>query len=141
MAQSVSNDALWEKLKEMDNKTDNLSEVKEVIITEIRKDIHIFSLSNDSQFEANKKNIQMLNGNVLNILKEVNLIREQQKEFGEPQKADDSYFNFRFFKVRKTFFVIAILGLLVFILKHFCMKQQNDYSILMNEYHKQCISI
>ena len=37
--------------------------------------------------------------------------------------------------------MIAILGLLVFILTLFCMKQQNDYSLLMNEHHKQNITI
>ena len=157
MAQAVSNDALWQKLSEMDKKLDKLSkvqelpvlkqespeiipiikEVKEAITTEIKSDIHILSLSTDSQFKANEKNIVMLNGNILNTLKEVTLIRKQQSESGEPQKPDNSCFN----KVRKTFFVIAILGVLVFILTLFCMKQQNDYALLMNEYHKQNVTI
>jgi len=121
MAQAVSNDALWEKLKEMDEKLNKLSVAEEL--------------------QANKKNIQMLNGNILNTLKEVILIRKQQIESVEPQKTDGSYFNFKFFKVRKTSFVVAILGLLVFILTLFCMKQQNDYSLLMNEYYKQNVTI
>ena len=75
------------------------------------------------------------------ICKKEILIRKQQIESVEPQKTDDSRFNFKFFKVRKTSFVIAILGLLVFFLTLFCMKQQNDYSLLMNEYHKQNITI
>jgi len=77
----------------------------------------------------------------LNTLKEVTQIRELKNESGELQKPDGSYFNFKFFKVRKASFVIAILGLLVFILTLFCMKQQNDYILLMNEYHKQTITI
>jgi len=81
----------------------------------------------------------MLNENILNVLKVVTRIRKQQIESVEPQKTDDSYFNFKFFKVKKTSFVIAILGLLVFILTLFCMKQQNDYSLLMNENHRQNI--
>jgi len=101
MAQTVSNDALWQKLSEMDKKLDKLSEVRESPIP----------------------------------------ILKQQIESGEPQKPDDSCFNFKFFKVRKTSFVISILGLLVFILTMFCMKQQNDYSLLMNEYYKQNMTI
>ena len=81
----------------------------------------------------------MLNENILNVLKVVTRIRKQQIESVEPQKTDDSYFNFKSFKVKKTSFVIAILGLLVFILTLFCMKQQNDYSLLMNENHRQNI--
>lgn len=64
----------------------------------------------------------------------------------EPQeqsaiKSDDKkpYLNFRFFKVRKSSLVIAVLGLLVFILTLFCMKQQNDYAFLMDGYYRQSI--
>lgn len=52
-----------------------------------------------------------------------------------------SYFNFSLFKVRKTSLVIAILGLLVFLLIVFCMKQQNDYALMANEYYKQMIAV
>ena len=69
----------------------------------------------------------------------VHLIKESEKQ----QKSKDiqSYFNFRFFKVKKTSLMIAILGLLVFILTLFCMKQQNDYSLLMDEYYRQSITV
>jgi len=77
----------------------------------------------------------------LNTLKEVTLIRNRQIESGKQQKTDDSCFNFKFLKLRKMPFVMAILGLLVFILTLFCMKQQNDYSLLMNEYRKQNVTI
>jgi hypothetical protein len=33
--------------------------------------------------------------------------------------------------------MIAILGVLIFILTLFSMKQQNDYSLLMEEYYRQ----
>jgi len=162
MAQSVSNDALWEKLKEMDTKLDKLfevresavpnrerkeiipdfSEAKKEIITEIKGNIRILGLSNDSHFDANRKNIQMLNENILNNLKVTTLIRKKQRESVEPQKEDkESRFNFKFFKVGKTPFVITVLSLLVFILTLFCMKQQNDYSLLMNEYYKRNITV
>lgn len=66
----------------------------------------------------------------------------------EPQeqsviKSDDEkfYLNFKLFKLRKSSLVIAVLGLLVFILTVFCIKQQNDYSILMDEYYRQNIEI
>ena len=45
--------------------------------------------------------------------------------------------NFRLFKLRKSSVLIAILGLLVFILTLFCMKQQNDYVLMMDEYYIQ----
>lgn len=103
MAQSVSNDALWEKLSEMDKKFEEL----------IKSDIHTLALSNDSHFEANKKNIQMLNENILKTWKAVTIIRKQQRAFNEPKKEDvKSYFNFKFFKVRKTSFIIIIKHIL-----------------------------
>ena len=162
MAQSVSNDALWEKLSEMDKKFEGLSavfkslaisrkkaenipdfnEVKDEIVASIKSDIRILGLSNDSHFEANKKNIQMLNENILRIWKVVTLIRKRQEESNVSQKKDGEYIiNFKLFKVRKTSFIITILGLLVFILTLFCMKQQNDYSLLTDEYNKQSVII
>jgi hypothetical protein len=66
--------------------------------------------------------------------------REQEKvKPKSAQEVDNSYLNFKFFRVRKTSAVIAILGLLVFILTLFSMKQQNDYSLLMDEYYRQGI--
>jgi len=111
------------EVRESPEITLDLKEVKEEITTEIKEDI------------------QMLKGNILNTLKEVTLIRNRQIESGKQQKTDDSCFNFKFFKLRKMPFVVAIFGLLVFILTLFCMKQQNDYSLLMDEYHKQNITI
>jgi hypothetical protein len=37
--------------------------------------------------------------------------------------------------------VIAALGLLVLILTLFCMKQQNDYALLLDEYYRQGIEV
>lgn len=37
--------------------------------------------------------------------------------------------------------MIKLLGLLVFILTTFCMKQQNDYSVLNGEYYRSRIEI
>lgn len=53
----------------------------------------------------------------------------------------ESYFNFKFFKIRKTSVTIALMGMLVFILTLFSMKQQNDYSLLMDEYYRQSIEV
>jgi hypothetical protein len=65
---------------------------------------------------------------------------EPQKEVVEPQKEDiTAYFNFRFFKVRRTSLIIAIFSLLVLILTLFSLKQQNDYSLLLDEYYRQGI--
>ncbi|WP_165026172.1 hypothetical protein [Dysgonomonas sp. ZJ279] len=161
MAQSVSNDALWEKLCELDKKLEKFAitqksltpqkdqseikidfgETKDEIIAKIKGDIRILGLSSDSHFEANSKNIQQLTEDVKKTLGTVAHIRKQQKETAESQKTDDTHFNFRFFKVRKSSLVIGILGLLVFTLTLFCMKQQNDYSLLMNEYYRQSVVV
>lgn len=162
MAQSVSNDALWEKLSEIDKKLDQASlmqktpiqkeepeeinpdfkVVKDEIITEIKEQSSLLGNHSDINFGANKQNIQMLDENIRKVLNVVSHIRKQQKETIEPQTENkDSYFNLKFFKVRKSSFLIAILGLLVFILTLFCMKQQNDYSILNSEYYIQQIVI
>lgn len=150
MAQSVSNDALWEKLSEISEQlnhskqTENvpdLSGVKNEIVTEIKGDIRILGLSSDSHFKANRENIQMLDEDIRKILNTVVHIRKQQREAGESQKTDNAYFNFRFFKIKKTSLVIAVLSLLVFILTLFCMKQQNDYVLLMDEGCRQSIDI
>jgi len=143
MAQSVSNDALWGKLSEIDKKLDKLSKVQElpVLKQESPEIIPIIKEVKEAITTEIKEDIQMLNGNILNTLKVVTQIGNRQIESVAPQKPNNSYFNFKFFKVRKTSFVITILGLLVFVLTLFCMKQQNDYTLLMNEYHKQNVTI
>ena len=70
MAQTVTNDALWEKLSEIDKTLNELSitqksftqtqeqvGLKDEIIAKIKEDILILGLSNDSHFDANRKNI------------------------------------------------------------------------------------
>ncbi len=160
MAQSVSNEALWVKLSEMDKKLDTLSEVqksavptqepaknkpdftviKEEIITKIKESIRTLGLSSDSHFEANTQNIEVITENIQKVWNIVSRIRKQQREAVELQTTNkESHFDFKLFKVKKTSLVIAILGVLVFILTLFCMKQQNDYALLMDEYYKQSI--
>lgn len=162
MTQSVSNDALWLKLSEVDEKLDkflieqkpsvpiqesavnkpDFTGVKEEIITKINAEIVRLGRSSDSHFEVNKKNAGVINENILKTFKQVGDIRKQLAIYSESQKVSkENYFDFRLFKVRKTSFVIAILGLLVFSLTLFCMKQQNDYSLLMDEYYRQNIGI
>ncbi|MDR2810792.1 MAG: hypothetical protein LBB84_09620 [Tannerellaceae bacterium] len=158
MAQSVSNDALWVKLSEMDKKLDTLSEVqkspvliqepagnksdfsvvKEEIITKINAETVRLGQSSDSHFEANTKNIETITETIQKVWNIVSRIRKQQREAVESQgKEKESCFNFWFFKVRKTSLMIAILGILIFVLTLFSMKQQNDYSLLMEEYYRQ----
>lgn len=159
MAQSVSNDALWVKLLELDKKLEKLAikqntltheenqqeikidfgTTKEEIVAEIKEQAHKLGKHSDSHFGANTQNIQMLDENIRKILNVVAHIRKQQKENVELQKSDNAYFNFKFFQIRKSSLVIAILSLLIFILTLFCMKQQNDYVLLMNEYYRQNI--
>jgi hypothetical protein len=78
----------------------------------------------------------------LKTFKQVGDIRKQLTVYTESQKVSkESYFNFRLFKFRKPSFVIAMLALLILILTLFCMKQQNDYSLLLDEYYRQNIVI
>ncbi|MDR1356656.1 MAG: hypothetical protein LBJ58_03190, partial [Tannerellaceae bacterium] len=162
MANSVSNDALWEKLseiseqlksnKQMDNAPDFCG-VKDEILAEIKEEIRFLGKHSDVNFGTVNQNIATLDEKVGKVWNIVARIRKQQKEPVERQSESDTeqrlevletqakgnreYFNFRFFKLRKTSVVIAILGLLVFILILFCMKQQNDYTLLNNEYYRQ----
>lgn len=162
MAQSVTNDALWVKLSEMDKKLDRLSEeqespdptqelkenkpdftaVKEEIITEFKKQSDSLHRYYDDIFKAANQDIKVVNGNILKVVDVVSQIRKQQRESAELQgKETKLYFKFWLFKVRKTSFIIAMLALLVLILTLFCMKQQNDYLLLMDAYYKQGIII
>lgn len=53
----------------------------------------------------------MLNGSIGKVLNIVAQIRKQQKEDAEQEKeTTENYFNFRFFKVKKTSLVIAVLN-------------------------------
>lgn len=163
MTQSVSNDALWEKLSEVDKKLEKLSEAqktstlsdkqviiepdfqkeKDEIISKLEKYIQGLGTHCDSHFNVIHKNIEQLEKDTEGVYKILSCMSAILKEPRQQSviKSDDekSYLNFRFFKLRKSSIVIAILGLLVFILTVFCMKQQNDYVLLMNEHHRQSI--
>ena len=162
MAQTVSNDALWEKLSEIDRKFDkcivmqesqaavqeqdgntpNLEEVKDTIIAEIRQQTALLDRRNDDHFGTNTQNMEVLNKNLLSAVKYSRETKEQLKmDMESLKKNKESYFNFRLFKIRKTSLLIVILGLLVFILTLFSMKQQNDYALLLEEYYRQGVVI
>jgi len=166
MSKSVSNDALWEKLSEISEQlscrkqagnTPDFSDIKDKIFTEIERQTTKLGKHYDLNHKANADNWKMTDENVRKIHNIVSRIRKQQKETAEQKAASDTeqqselletlvndnreYFNFRFFKLRKTSVVIIVLGLLVFILTTFCMKQQNDYSILNGEYYRKRIEV
>ena len=166
MSKSVSNDALWEKLSEIEEKInegfkeqnapvqaqeqDDLSpEIeasKEEILNLIKQAVRELDANCNVRFKNIEDGIIYIGkdeGKILEALvcmwtemKEA--IREQQKQKQENTKF---YFSFKFFKIRKTSVTIALLGLLVFILTLFSMKQQNDYSLLMEKYYRQGIEI
>jgi len=166
MSKSVSNDALWEKLSEISKQlsshkqvgnTPDFSDMKDKIFAEIERQTTKLGKHYDLNHRANADNWTVTDENVRKIFNIVSRIRKQQKETAE-QKVDNNteqqseflgtqvndnreYFNFRFFKLRKTSVVITVLGLLVFILTTFCMKQQNDYSILNGEYYRKRIEV
>jgi hypothetical protein len=158
MSKSVSNDALWEKLSEIDKKLEQLSKpqktgepvhakenLKEKMIAEIKSEIHKLCQSNESHFDVNRQNVHRMNGNIIEVFKHVSVTMQLLDELIDSVQAvkedKKAFLSFRFFKIRKSSFVIIILGLLVFILTLFCMKQQNDYSLLMDEYYRQGITI
>ena len=99
MAQSVSNDALWEKLSEIEEKMekslmeqkapvqaqeqDNIpSEIKAVkkeILAEIEVKANLLGTHSQSHFDANRQNIIALGENIRKILSLVRHIRKDQK--------------------------------------------------------------
>lgn len=163
MAQSVSNDALWEKLSEIDKKLEKLSEAqksstlsdkqaiiksdfqkeKDEIISKLEKYIQGLGTHCDSHFNVIHKNIEQLEKDTEGVYKILScmsaILKEPQKQSVIKLDDEKSYLNFRLFKFRKSSLVIAVLGLLVFILTLFCMKQQNDYSLLYHKYHRKSI--
>ena len=170
MAQTVSNDALWEKLSEMEKGLSELAKtqkssaqtpeqvgLKDEIIAEIKEQAHILGKHGDSNYGAINQNVATLDEILRKVWNIVTHIRKQQREaigqqiegskepqldLLEPQSKDNyEFFNFRFFKVKKTSIVITMLGILIFTLTIFCMKQQDDYSLLTEVCYKQSLYI
>lgn len=169
MNKSVSNDALWEKLSEIDERlnryfieqektvhgkeeaeiTAQLKANKDQIAELFKKGLQGLGTHCDSHFKAMYGHIEQLEKDSKDVYEVLSFIckimknaEKQSENKVEPKPAPDkSFLNFKFFKVRKTTVVITILGLLVFILTLFCMKQQNDYVILNNEFYRKSIVI
>ncbi|MDH6311602.1 hypothetical protein M2137_000352 [Parabacteroides sp. PFB2-10] len=160
MSKSVSNDALWEKLSEIEETikrylkeqkesvpkqeqadvTSQLRENKDEIVKKIEKYIQGLGSHCDSHFKSIYTNLGQLDEHTHGIYEILSNMWGIMREPEEQTKTDDKlYLNFKFFKLRKSSLVIAILGLLVFILTLFCMKQQNDYMLLLNESYTQNI--
>ncbi len=171
MAQSVSNDALWVKLSEIEKKIEKqkmpastqeqvdisseLKANKDEAVDIFKRCIQGLGTHCDSHFKTIHENIKLsdeLTKDGFQILsyiwewmqereKEREKIEQEKVKLTSAQEVENSHLNLRFFKVRKTSVVIAVLGLLVFILILFSMKQQNDYSLLLDEYYRQGIEI
>ncbi|MBP9579686.1 MAG: hypothetical protein KBE39_09115 [Parabacteroides sp.] len=167
MAQSVSNDALWVKLSEIEEKINRLlKEQKEAVPLQEQVDISPLLTANkdeiselfrkglqglgthcDSHFKTMYKHIEQLEKDaegIYEVLACISTILQEQKKQQETESENGKfYLDFKFFKVRKSSLIITILGLLVFTftLLLFCMKQQNDYSLLNREYYRQGIVI
>lgn len=152
MAKTVSSDALWEKLSEISEQLNKLStqqeaqitckdkaenctelnDAKDLLIAEIKQQSYLLGKHGDSNYKAINQNIAALDEIVRKILNIVFRIRKQQKKTTEQKGVSkNTYFNFKFFKIRKLSFVIAVLGLLVFLLTIFCMKLYSDYLLLL----------
>ena len=167
MSKSVSNDALWEKLSEIEEKinkslieqkvpvqvqnqvdiTPELQANKDAIIEKLEKYIQGLGTHCDKHFKFIQTKIGKLDNDMadaiaclVHLIKESEKQQESKSEHVIPE-SKESYFNFKFFKIRKTAVVITLLGLLVFILTLFSMKQQNDYSLLIGKYYRQGIEL
>lgn len=169
MSKSVSNDALWEKLSEIDERlnrylteqrktvpgeeqdeiTSQLKANKDQIAEVFKKGLQGLGTHCDTHFKAIYEHIEQLgkdNQGVYKVLVHICRIlknAEKQSENKVESKPEPykSFLNFKLFKIRKTTIGIAIIGLLVFFLTLFCMKQQNDYAVLNAEYYRNSIVI
>jgi len=167
MSKSVSNDALWEKLSEIEdkinksrmehkaqvraqNQVDIIPELqanKDAIIEKLEKYIQGLGTHCDKHFKFIQTKIGKLDNDMADAIAcLVHLIKESEKRQESKsehaiQKSKESYFNFKFFKIRKTTVTIVLLGILVFVLTLFSMKQQNDYTLLIGKYYRQGIEI
>jgi hypothetical protein len=162
MSKSVSNDALWEKLSEIEGTikrylkeqkglvpkqeqadlTPQLRENKDEIVKKTEKYIQGLGTHCDSHFKSIYTNLGQLDEHTHGIYEILSNMWGIMREPEEQTKTDDkSYLNFKYFKLRKSSLVISVLGLLVFVLTVFCMKQQNDYMLLNNKYYRQSIGV
>jgi len=164
MSKSVSNDALWEKLSEIEERiigylkeqkapaltqnqgdiTPEIKNSKKEILNLIKQAARELDASCNVRFKNIEDGILYIGKDESKILEAIACMWTEMKEaIKEQQKTKDSqsYFSFKFFKIRKTSVVISLLGILVFVLTLFGMKQQNDYSLLMGKYYRQGIEI
>lgn len=157
---NVSNEALWGKLSEMDEKLDKISK-KEVSIEIPQQDIptvskeeikamvddgiKILGKHTDSHFAANLKNIERLNNNVLKTKETVESIRIPENnitlEAIQSILSKDKTMVFGWGRIRKTTFIIGVLIVFLFMMITFSMKQHADYAILQNRYTWQNVTI
>jgi len=135
MKNSISNDSIWGKLSEIDEKLEKvLSKPQES---------NSPSLSIDELLDKigdNSTNFNKLDNDIQDIKKAID-------EIPIPENIDldkitalfgkKDIFHFGFIKFRKTSFIITILGILIFILTIFSMKLYNDSLINQNNYYKQ----
>ncbi|WP_165023601.1 hypothetical protein [Dysgonomonas sp. ZJ279] len=159
---NVSNEALWGKLSEMDEKLDMISKKevsieipqlpqaiptvsKEEIKAMVDDGIKILGKHTDSHFAANLKNIERLNNNVLKTKETVESIRIPENnitlEAIQSILSKDKTMAFGLGRIRKTTFIIGVLIAFLFMMITFSMKQHADYAILQNRYSWQNVTI
>lgn len=148
---NITNEALWGKLCEVNDKLDkqqNIPNVVPISKEEVEQIVEKYTsghtLKVSSYFEAIQKHMQIVNSNIQKVQSAMQNIKISDSPDLDNIKTlleKKDVFNFALFKVRKSSFVIAVLGILVFILTLFSMKQQNDYSLLTSRYYRQAIVI
>jgi cellulose biosynthesis protein BcsQ len=68
-------------------------------------------------------------------------IQEIEKREKTKSEHDKDCLNFKIFKIRKVSIIISLFSLLIFVITTFCIKLQNDYSLLNDEYYWKSIAI
>lgn len=162
MGNSISNDSIWGKLSEMDQKLDKISNKqvteeipqiaqttpsisKEDIKSIVNEHVRLLAISNDSHFEANRKNMMLLNNNILKTRKLVEDIKIPENNI--TLEAIQSIFSkektvkFGFSRICKTTFIIGALIVFLFMMVTFSMKQHGDYAILQSRFSWQSSAI
>lgn len=159
---NVSNEALWGKLSEMDEKLDMISkkevsiempQVPQPIPTVSKQEIKAIAdesiktliKHSDSHFAANHKNMEIINNTALKIKETVESIKIPENnitlEAIKSILSKDKTMKFGFITIRKTTFIIGVLIVFLFMMITFSMKQHADYAILQNRYTWQSVTI
>lgn len=148
MSKTTSNDAIWERLTEIDKKIEKVlgkpqeNNSSSLSMDELKTEITEYSDKLSTKIEDNSKQLKELNKDIQNTQKAIKEIPIPENFSLNEIKAlfeKKDIFRFGFIKFRRTSFIITILGILIFILTVFSMKLYSDSLINQNNYYRQII--